>query len=165
LPQIDVPALDGDADAGVYAALCGFATAQGLTVTNHDPNTDGDDTRSTYNGYYSPAQKRIFVKRNVPAQMLKTLVHELAHMLDPKVADGACSEHETVAEAAAFMVSAHFDIDTSAYSFPHIAIWAGAEDGGDMLKRVMQCTQQIAHTLIDAIEGAQTPIRAVTTAA
>jgi antirestriction protein ArdC len=155
LPDVDVPTLDGDADAATYAALCAFADTHSLIVTDHDPHTDGDDTRSTYQGYYSPGQKLIFVKRNAPAQMLKTLVHELAHHLDPELKQAESHERETVAEAAAFMVAAHADLDTSAYSFPYIATWAGAEDGRDILKCVMQRTQQIAHQLIAAIDAAK----------
>ena len=45
--------MTGDDGAQTYVALATFATRQGLTVTNHDPNTDGDDTQSTYNGLYS----------------------------------------------------------------------------------------------------------------
>jgi hypothetical protein len=43
--------LTGDRGQDTYEALVAFATRQGLTVTNHDPKTDGDDAQSTYNGY------------------------------------------------------------------------------------------------------------------
>jgi hypothetical protein len=50
---MEAPILTGDDGAQTYVALATFATRQGLTVTNHDPKTDGDDTQSTYNGLYS----------------------------------------------------------------------------------------------------------------
>ena len=52
LPVMEAPALTGDADADAYHALVRFAAGDGLTVTSHDPNTDGDDTRSSYHGSY-----------------------------------------------------------------------------------------------------------------
>jgi len=151
LPTIAMPRLDGEHGADVYAALYGFGVAQGLDVTTHDPYTQGDDTRSRYDGYYSRREQRIFVKPDAQAQMTRVLIHELAHHLDPLLKQTPRNERETVAEAAAFMVAAHFDLDTSAASFPYIAGWAGAEDGTEILKRVMQRTQKIAHTLIEAV--------------
>ena len=124
IPTMEAPVLTGDEGAQTYVALVAFATRQGLTVTSHDPKTDGDDTQSTYNGYYSPARKLIFVKQAAPAQMVKTLAHELAHHLDPELQAVSRAECETVAEATAFVVAAHQGIDTGSYSFPYIATWA-----------------------------------------
>src|ERR671932_801744 len=62
IPTMEAPTLTGDTGQETYAALVAFAAREGLTVTNHDPNTDGDDTQSTYNGYYSPSRQLIFVK-------------------------------------------------------------------------------------------------------
>lgn len=152
LPELDIPILTGDDGAEVYAALVQFAQAEGLTVTTHDPNTNGDDTRSDYRGYYSPKRRLIFVKQHPQRQMLDTLIHELGHYLDPDLAQATAEERETVAEATAFIVAAHFAIDTSAKSFPYIADWAGKQDGTEILKRVMQRTQAIARRLIDAAE-------------
>src|ERR687886_121235 len=125
LPTMEAPVLTGDDGHQTYAALVAFATQQRLTVTNHDPNTDGDDTQSTYNGFYSPARNLIFVKRSASAQMVKTLCHELAHHLDPELQAAARAECETVASATAFVVAAHAGIDTGSYSFPYIATRTG----------------------------------------
>ena len=119
--------------------------------------TDGDDTRSRYHGYYSPGRKLIFVKRAAPAQMLKTLIHELGHHLDPKLRTAPQPERETVAEATAFVVAAHQGIDTGSYSFPYIAGWADRQDGATLIKAVMARVQQIAHRLIAGLdEGSDT---------
>ena len=114
---MDAPVLTGDADTATYDALVQFAARDGLTVTNDDPNTDGDDTRSRYHGYYSPGRRLIFVKRAAPAQMFKTLIHELGHHLDPELRSAPQPERETVAEATAFVVAAHQGTDTGSYSF------------------------------------------------
>ena len=151
LPVMEAPALTGDADADAYHAFVRFAASDGLTVTSHDPNTDGDDTRSSYHGYYSPGRKLIFVKRAAPAQMLKTLIHELGHHLDPELELAPVGERETVAEATAFIVAAHQGIDTGSYSFPYIATWAGQQDGPTLIKQVLGRVQPIAHRLIASI--------------
>ncbi len=154
LPSLDVPALTGDHGQAVYAALVAYAERAGLTVTNHDPDTEGDDTHSSYHGYYSPRRKLIFVQRAAPAQMVKTLIHELGHVLDPELLATPRAEHETVAEATAFVVAAHVGIDTGSYSFPYIAAWAGREEGASVIKTVMGRVQGIAHRIIAGIEDA-----------
>ncbi len=85
--------------------------------------------------------------------MLKTLIHELAHHLDPELHTAPRAESETVAEAAAFVVAAHQGIDTTTYSFPYITTWAGTQDGPALIKMVMARVQPIAHRLLDALEG------------
>src|ERR687886_588071 len=148
---MEAPTLTGDAGQATYQALVAFAAHEGLTVTTHDPKTDGDDTQSTYNGYYSPSRKLIFVKPAAPAHMVKTLAHELAHHLDPELQTVSRAECETVAEATAFVVAAHADIDTGSYSFPYIATWASRQDGPALLKHVMGRVQAIAHRVIAGI--------------
>src|ERR671932_1023453 len=151
IPTMEAPVLTGDRGQDTYDALVAFATRQGLTVTNHDPKTDGDDSQSTYNGYYSPSRQLIFVKQAAPAQMVKTLCHELAHHLAPELQAASRAECETVAEATAFVVAAHAGIDTGSYSFPYIATWASRQDGPLLLKQVMGRVQVIAHRVIAGI--------------
>ena len=57
--------------------------------------------------------------------MLKTLIHELGHHLDPELRTAPQPERETVAEATAFVVAASPRHRTGSYSFPYIATWAG----------------------------------------
>ena len=151
IPTIEAPLLTGGEGAHTYARLVTFAESLGLSVTNHDPLTCGDDTRSAYNGYYSPTNARIFVKHAAPAQMVKTLIHELGHHLDPELELAPRGERETVAEATAFIVAAQQGIDTASYSFPYIAFWAGKDDGAAAIKTVMARVQQIAHRIIAGI--------------
>ena len=71
--------------------------------------------------------------------------------LDPELQAASRAECETVAEATAFVVAAHQNIDTSSYSFPYIATWASRHDGPALLKQVMSRVQAIAHRLIGGI--------------
>ena len=108
-----------------------------MTVTTNDPNTLGDDSRSSYHGYYSPTKRLIFVKLAAPSQMMKPLVHELGHHLDPALMQTLREEQETVAEATAFVVAAHEGLDTSSCSFPYIAFWSGRDNGPALVKQVI----------------------------
>src|SRR5919206_5114189 len=42
LPTMQAPVLTSDRGQDTYEALVAFAAREGLTVTTHDPNTDGD---------------------------------------------------------------------------------------------------------------------------
>ncbi len=150
IPQpVEPTILAGDDEAALYATFVSVAEHHGLTVTQRDPD-DADQSRL---GCYSRARRLIYVRANPPRQMLKTLIHELSHHLDPDLTLSAAPERETVAEAAAFIVADHFGIDTGAYSFPYIAGWSGSDDGRAMLTRVMHRTQRIADALITAAEA------------
>ena len=155
LPAMDAPALTGDVGEYTYRELVIFAAHEGVTVTNHDPNTDGDDSRSTYHGYYSPGRKLIFVKRAAPAQMVKTLIHELGHHLDPELRMAPPAERETVAEATAFVAAAPEGLDTSSYSFPYIAFWAGQQNGPALITSVISRVQVTARQIIAGIEDCE----------
>lgn len=87
-------------------------------------------------GYYSPAEHEIRVREGMSEmQTLKTLIHETAHAYihDPeRMQEEGTSfsqvEREIQAESCAYTVAAHFGLDTSEYSFPYVASWAGDAD-------------------------------------
>jgi len=154
LPTLQTPTLSGEAGQEAYDALHTLAIAEGLTVTTHDPDTDGDDRRSSYEGYYSARRKLIFVKQATPTAMCATLIHELAHYLDPGAHTSPPETSETVAEAAAFVVAEAVGIDTSGYSFPYIAGWTARQDGAALVKQLMARIHPIAQRLLAALEPA-----------
>jgi hypothetical protein len=57
---------------------------------------------------------------------------------------------ETVAEASAYVVLQHYELDSGSYSFPYVARWA--EDRG-VLNRNLSAIQRVADTIISGIEG------------
>jgi antirestriction protein ArdC len=69
--------------------------------------------------------RRIRVEaRNSPAQHVKTLAHELAHALLHEDEDHrAVAELE--AESAAYVACGRLGLETDAYSFGYVTIWAG----------------------------------------
>ena len=152
LPDFQVDALEGPCELDLFTTLTTIAEARGLTVTQVDPNPGAE--HASYRGYYDPLKQLIYVRPASPAQAMKTLIHELGHALDDGLRGSPPPEQETVAEATAYVVSAHFGLDTGAYSFRYIARWAREQDGTEILRRSMARIQKISKTLIDDITNA-----------
>jgi hypothetical protein len=150
LPDVTVPVLEGDAGGHLYDALEQVARADGVTVERRGDYAPGMPDRM---GHYEPGAKRIVVRAGVAQlQQTKTLCHELAHHVTGKHETyGAFrDEHETIAEATAYVVLAHFGLDSGARSFPYIATWA---QDRTILKRVLGTIQGVAGTIVSQIEA------------
>jgi antirestriction protein ArdC len=99
-------------------------------------------------GYYSPDTKQIVVAEHSQRQMTKTLAHELGHHI-ARVDDRA--ENECIAEGIAYVVCAHFGLDTGERSFPYVAGWS---KDTSVLKNVLSTIQSASATLIDGVAAA-----------
>ena len=117
------------------------------------------------NGYCDFKNGKIVIRAGMgQAQSAKTLIHEIAHagMHQPVGISGAAKSKgtkELEAESAAFIVCAHFGIDTSAYSFGYIAAWSQFKDASE-LKASMERIQEQSSELVGRIErhmGASSP--------
>ena len=169
LPEVGVALVTGDEGDELYDALLKVAAVENLEVTNFDNLTEGEDHKSTYNGYYNQTARRIFVKSSSsslsPSHMAKTLAHELGHHFDLMLTDQTAittttskEEKETVAEAVAYCVAMSAGLDTTGYSFPYIAIWAGRQDGPTVIRRVMERIQSAAERILSQLDSQeQTP--------
>jgi N-terminal domain of anti-restriction factor ArdC len=122
--DVDALLLGGQAPPGVWDALVGIAGEHGYRVQRGF--CDGA------NGYIRYAEHLIRVRDDVDdAQAVKTLAHELAHMLLHSPDDflgeftGACrGEKEVEAESTAFLLAAHAGLDTGEYTFGYVTGWA-----------------------------------------
>ena len=96
------------------------------------------------NGLTHYGQRTVTVRPNVDdAQAVKTLAHELAHVLlhDPTGPDaqpglagltsaGQCRGRlEVEAESVAYLIAASHGLDTGSYTFAYVAGWASSGDG------------------------------------
>lgn len=87
-------------------------------------------------GYYNNREKEIVIKEGLSElQTLKTMVHEIAHSQMHSVRVGedgyiplSKETKEVEAESVAFICCAYLGLDTSDYSFPYIAGWAGDKE-------------------------------------
>jgi len=106
------------------------------------------------NGDCNHALRQIRIEvRNGQRQQVKTLAHELGHAILHADRAGLCREQaELEAESVAYVVCAGLGIDTSEYSFGHLAVWAG---GGEQARRAIaesaQRIQTAAHRVLDAV--------------
>jgi antirestriction protein ArdC len=142
LPTVDVPVLEGAEGEALYDRLAAIATDESLALerTSQLP-------RESVMGYYEPDQRRIVVREASPRQMTKTLAHELAHHFG--AGTQSTPEEETMAESVAYVVCAHFGLDTGERSFPYIATWS--QDSA-VLKGAMARIQQVSSRIIGRFE-------------
>jgi antirestriction protein ArdC len=147
LPEVTVPLLDGPDGPGLGTRLERVAQQERLTI-ERVPQIKG----SRAVGTYIPSARRIIVRELEPAQMTKTLAHELAHHFAE--ADRSSPEEETVAESVAYVVCAHYGLDTGVRSFPYVATWA---EQPSVLKAAMTRIQTVSTKMIQLINGQEPP--------
>ena len=85
--------------------------------------------KGTAKGFYRSSDDLIVIKKGLEdLQVLKTLVHELAHFLCHKYDEtGERARKELEAESIAYAVLNYFGIDSSDYSFGYLAGWSTKE--------------------------------------
>ncbi|MBR0411743.1 MAG: hypothetical protein IJI25_12225 [Eubacterium sp.] len=117
------------------------------------------DISGSAKGYYDNVKKEIVVREGMSeSQSMKTAIHETVHARlhdrDYMKDQGIKKDKETVeteAESCAFVVCAHFGLDTSDYSFPYLAGWASSREAKE-LKASMNTIRRTAGEIIDGIE-------------
>ncbi|MGD0219413.1 MAG: ArdC-like ssDNA-binding domain-containing protein [Acidimicrobiales bacterium] len=140
--------LEGDDPAGDFARLAAFASSLGFAVEDRELSGGA-------NGDCSHAERRIRVEiRTTPRQRVKTLAHELAHMLlHEDFADRGLAELE--AESTAYVVCRALGIDSGDYSFGYVATWAG---GGEQaivaVRAACRRIQKAAGEILGSLPGA-----------
>lgn len=150
LPDVTPRLLTGQAPVGLWDQLSQLAADDGYELRR-------DDCPPGVNGWTAPGEHVIVVAHGLePAQAVKTLTHELAHVRAnhadrfPRYAvDRRChGEAEVEAESVAYVVASHLGMQVDAYSVPYIAGWA---DDLDVLRHHMSTTVTIAQGLITDI--------------
>ncbi len=150
LPEV-AARLNGDDPHQAFGQLVDIATGIGYRV-------ELTSLPGQRNGDCNFLEQRLRVREGLtPAQMVKTLAHELAHALlhnpmhDHLVVDRDIAELE--AESVAYVVCSGLDIDSGSYSFGYIAGWAG---GGEIAsKKISESAARInsAHrTIVGGLE-------------
>lgn len=98
--------------------------------------------------------KEIVVYKDTELQMLKTLFHELGHVLlkhtSPEC-DIPRDEKECQAESVAFIVSNSLGFDVSEYSFEYIGTWANNRKVED-IKKSLSSVVDVTKKILDKVE-------------
>lgn len=153
LPTLGVEELKGEVER--YEELIAALTEAAPVPVTFE-NFEGEAK-----GYFSPAENKIVVREGMSeAQTLKTLVHETAHSLlhgkEVLVSDLGNEKKnrqtkEVEAESVAYVVSEHFGLDTSEYSFGYIAGWS-SERSMKELKGALTTIKKTADSIITQVE-------------
>ena len=114
-----------------------------------------EEIRSGAKGYYSLAENRIVIKKDMPeVQTIKTMVHELAHSVmhcDTEVNKQlGRNEKEVQAESVAYIVSSYLGLDTSEYSFGYIGSWSKGKEITE-LKESAKIIKNTSRDVIDSL--------------
>lgn len=138
------PLLPGQAPDGLWDALAGI-------VEDHQYRLERGDCAGA-NGYTNFTARVIRVRDDVdPVQAVKTLAHEVGHMLlhqpEPGQERAVCrGTIEVEAESVAFMVAAAHGLDTSDYTFAYVAGWAeqaAAQQKVDQVEVIQSTGQRV----------------------
>lgn len=111
-------------------------------------------------GFYNRETNEIAIKRGMTkAQTIKTIIHEMAHseLHNNKIVAEAGekltrSTKELQAESVAFVVSNHYGIDTSEYSFAYLANWSKEKEALTDLEAQLSIVQKEASQLIKKVD-------------
>lgn len=112
-------------------------------------------------GFYSLDQNEIVIQRGMSkSQTVKTIIHEMAHselhnneILAQRDKPLLKSTAELQAESVAFVVSSHYGLDTSDYSFGYLASWSKDKTGLSDLEGQLAIVQKEASSLIKRIDN------------
>lgn len=153
LPDAGPRRLVGDGDAAVMDAAIGMIEAAGFTFSLGELRGP--------NGVTRPVGREVVVDARLEgAQITKTTVHELAHVLmhaDSKAID-CRGRVEVEAESVAYVVCGAAGLDTSDYSVAYVAGWAESTHDAD---RVLLATGErvvaVSRRILDQLEKHSEP--------
>ncbi len=115
-----------------------------------------EDITSGAKGYYSISDGKIAIKSGMDeAQQLKTEIHELAHSIlhSESGSEKDVDRHtkEVQADSVAYVVSEHYGLDVSSYSFPYIAGWSSDKTVPE-LKASLEVIRKTSADIINQID-------------
>ena len=149
LPNVLPELLTGDAPAKLWDGLAEQVEAARFTVAR-GILPDG------MNGMADAKTRTVTVRADVDdAQAVKTLAHELAHILCGHTADdydyqGCRGQAEAEAESVAYIVTAWAGLDTAAYTVPYVARWSGGDTAA--VHAAAKTVTTVARAVIDALD-------------
>jgi antirestriction protein ArdC len=150
LPERPSPQLlEGEAPPGLGVAVAALIESKGFTVATV---ASASFIRGA-NGLTDWRQRTVQVRDDMDdASMVRTLIHEAAHVLlhdGSRPATMPRGLKEVEAESVAFVASRVHGMGTGEYSFPYIAGWAGTEDPQKVITKTAQRVAQASQTIIE----------------
>jgi len=145
LPEPPMPRLlEGEAPEGLGVAVMALIESAGYTV---DTVPDAKAIAGA-NGLTNWGAKSVLIRSDMTdAAMVKTLIHEAAHvLLHGEDASGLLGrgQREVEAESVAYVVAHAHGMPSDEYSFPYVAHWAGSADPEDARRQVRGAQSRVA---------------------
>lgn len=158
IPQTPTPQLlQGLAPPGLREGLIAQIEARGFSVV------DVPDTRAIggANGRTDYATKRVSVRTDMDdAAQVKTLAHELGHVMLHGPDNPDWRQHrgigEVEAESFALMIGAAHGLDTTGYTLPYVATWAGAVPGKTPVEVVQATADKVCKAASESLNRLDT---------
>jgi hypothetical protein len=158
IPEPPAPMLlEGEAPAELWEGLAAQVASAGFTLLRvpHEGMIHGA------NGMTDWAARQVAVRENMdPAARVKTLAHELAHVLMHDPGDEDARQHrgvgEVEAESVALMIGAAHGMDTTGYTIPYVSTWAARVDGKDPVQVVQATGERVRKTALGILDQLDT---------
>ncbi len=107
-------------------------------------------------GYYSRLEDIIAINKGMSLdQTVKTVIHEYTHSKLHNTEAASLLDRatkEVQAESVAYIVSKHFGVDTSQYSFEYLASWSSGKELKE-LKESLNLIQKTSDSIINKVEN------------
>lgn len=158
LPSLPRPTLlEGEAPAGLWEGLAVQVQAAGFDL-HRVP--DEASIRGA-NGMTDYVAKTVSVRENMaPAAQVKTLAHELGHLLMHGPDQPEARQHrgigEVEAESVALMIGAAHGMDTAGYTIPYVSTWAVQVDGKEPVEIVKATGERVRAAAVRILEQLDT---------
>ena len=149
--------LEGEAPEGLWEGLSARVEAVGFTVLRvpHEGMIHGA------NGITDFGARTVAVRENMDAAaQVKTLAHELGHVLLHGPGNLDAVQHRSIgeveAESFALMIGAAHGMDTTSYTIPYVTGWAGNVDGKSPVEVVQATGERVRKTAAAILDGLNT---------
>lgn len=160
LPELPTPVLlEGEAPAGLWDGLSAQIRGAGFEVAR----VPDEMAIMGANGMTDYEARTVSVRENMsPAAQVKTLAHELAHVMMHDPGDAEARQHrgirEVEAESVALMIGAAHGMTTDDYTIPYVSTWASRADYREPAQ-IVQATgervRKIALAILDQLDSPQ----------
>jgi hypothetical protein len=135
------PILTDIPDKRLWDHLTAVCESFGLKLATTSESTNGA------RGWYRPSDRSVTIVDTYPlASMTRTLLHELAHSIDPGCHDeeSTRAERELIAESVAYAVGKRLGLDMDACSTHYAASWGGSVAKlGEIAGRVLELAERL----------------------
>lgn len=158
IPEPPAPRLlEGQAPAGLWEGLAAQVATAGFELRLV---ADASEIFGA-NGLTDYTTRVVSVREDMdPAAQVKTLAHELGHVLLHGPDAGEARQHrgigEVEAESVALMVGAAHGMDTSGYTVPYVSTWAARMEGQDPVEVVKTTGERVRKTSLGILEQLDT---------